>query len=125
MKVLIIDTSSNQEIKVGLVIDGKEFSFKQLVDRKNQEVLPLVEKLLRQQELELKDLTAIEVNLGPGSFTGLRVGVSIANTLGYLLKIPINGENQTQKIQNPSTSKSNSKLFVFWCLIIAIYIVLY
>ena len=92
MKVLIIDTSSNQEIKVGLVIDGKEFSFKQLVDRKNQEVLPLVEKLLRQQELELKDLTAIEVNLGPGSFTGLRVGVSIANTLGYLLKIPINGE---------------------------------
>ena len=92
MKVLIIDTSSNQEIKVGLVIDGKEFSFKQLVDRKNQEVLPLVEKLLRQQELELKDLTAIEVNLGPGSFTGLRVGVSIANTLGYLLKIPINGK---------------------------------
>lgn len=90
--ILKIDTSSNKEIKVDLEIDRKEFSFKQPVDRKNQEVLPLVEKLLKQQKLTLQDLTKIEVNLGPGSFTGLRVGVSIANTLGYLLKIPINGE---------------------------------
>jgi len=92
INVLIIDTSSNLEIKVGLEIDGKEFVLKHLVDRKNQEVLPLLEKLLKEHKLTLKDITEVKVNPGPGSFTGLRVGVSIANALGYLLKIPVNGK---------------------------------
>ena len=89
-KILLIDTSSNKEIEVGLEIDGKVFLLKHQVDRKNQEVLPLIEKLLKQHKLTLKDLTKIEVNPGPGSFTGLRVGVSVANALGALLKIPVN-----------------------------------
>lgn len=92
MCILIIDTSSNKEIKVGLEIDGKKHVLTHLIDRKNQEVLPLIEKLLKKYKLKLKDLTEIKVNSGPGSFTGLRVGVSIANTLGFLLKIPINGK---------------------------------
>ncbi len=90
--ILIIDTSSNKEIEVGIVIDGKSHFLKSLVDRKTQAVLPLIEKLLNDHKLKLKDLNEIKVNPGPGSFTGLRVGVSIANALGYLLKIPINGK---------------------------------
>jgi len=94
MKVkLLIDTSDNKLIKVGLIIDGKEHLVQQEVDaRRAQVVLPLVEQLLKEHKLELKDVTGIEVNVGPGSFTGLRVGVAIANTLGFLLKIPINGK---------------------------------
>ncbi len=90
--ILIIDTSSNKEVIVGLGIDGKEYFLRSPVDRKNQDVLPLAEKLLKDHKLTLKDLTGIKVNSGPGSFTGLRVGVSIANALGFLLKIPINGK---------------------------------
>ena len=41
----------------------------------------------------IKDITEIEVNLGPGSFTGLRVGGSVANALGWLLGIPVNGKD--------------------------------
>ena len=37
-------------------------------------------------------LEGIEVETGPGSFTGLRVGVSVANALGYSLGIPVNGK---------------------------------
>jgi len=78
---------------VGLKIDGKEIIEKKLLDtRKAQVVLPLLEKLFKEHNLSLKDLSAIEVNPGPGSFTGIRVGLSIANTLGFLLTIPVNGE---------------------------------
>lgn len=93
MKTLLIDTSNNKEVKVGLRIDGKEDMLCKTSDTwKAQAVLPLVTELLHKHALAFSDLTDIEVNGGPGSFTGLRVGVSIANTFGTWLKIPINGQ---------------------------------
>ena len=91
--VLIIDTSSNQIVRAGLNIGGKEFVLERPLDRqKAQAVLPMINELLKKHKLDLKELTGIKVNPGPGSYTGLRVGISIANALGYLLKIPINGK---------------------------------
>lgn len=40
----------------------------------------------------LQKLEGIEVEIGPGSFTGLRVGVSVANALGFTLGLPVNGK---------------------------------
>jgi tRNA threonylcarbamoyladenosine biosynthesis protein TsaB len=91
--ILLIDTTNNKEMTVGFKIDGKEIIERKPLDtRKAQVVLPLFEKLLKDHDLQMKDITAIEVNPGPGSFTGIRVGLSIANTLGFLLKIPVNGK---------------------------------
>ena len=59
--------------------------------QKAQIVLPLMEELLKKHKLQLSDLNAITVNTGPGSYTGIRVGISIANALGFALQIPING----------------------------------
>ncbi|HEX8932566.1 MAG TPA: tRNA (adenosine(37)-N6)-threonylcarbamoyltransferase complex dimerization subunit type 1 TsaB [Patescibacteria group bacterium] len=96
---ILIDTTSNKEIKVGLVIDGKQDLVEQQIDyRKAQVVLPLIEELLKKHNLQLRDLTAIEVNPGPGSFTGVRVGVTIANTLGFLLNLPVNGEKAVEPV---------------------------
>ncbi|MEX2007668.1 MAG: tRNA (adenosine(37)-N6)-threonylcarbamoyltransferase complex dimerization subunit type 1 TsaB [Candidatus Levyibacteriota bacterium] len=93
MKTLIINTSDNKEISVGLRTDGKEFIRKKKVDiSKAQVTLPMIEKILLENKLSLKDLDAIEVNTGPGSFTGLRVGIAIANALSFALKIPVNGK---------------------------------
>ena len=61
--------------------------------KKAQTVLPLIEEMLREQKLKLSDITAISVNPGPGSFTGVRVGVSVANMLATLLSVPINGKS--------------------------------
>lgn len=97
--ILKIDTSNNKEIQVGLDIDGQMFFHKSPVDRKTQAVLPLTEKLLIENKLTLKDITEINVNAGPGSFTGLRVGVSVANALGFLLEIPINGKKVGELVE--------------------------
>ena len=52
----------------------------------------MIMELLKAQSSKLQAITEIEVNPGPGSFTGLRVGAAIANALGYALKIPVNGK---------------------------------
>lgn len=90
--VLSIDTSRYDALVVGLDIDGEKKIIEEAFDyRKSQGVLPLIEKSLQDNGLTLQHLTGIKVNTGPGSFTGLRVGVAVANTLGTMLQIPING----------------------------------
>ena len=89
--ILFIDTTTNKTIKVGLNKNGKEFIIEQQLDKqKAQIVLPLIDKLLKKNNLTLKDISAIHINPGPGSFTGIRVGLTIANTLAFLLKISVN-----------------------------------
>lgn len=98
MKTLFIDTTSNTEITVGLFIDDKKyFSKRPLEKQKAQVVLPMIEALLSEHSLSLQDITAIEVQPGPGSFTGVRVGVSVANTLAFALGIPVNGIDVLQE----------------------------
>lgn len=100
MKILTIDTSNNKKIKIGLKIDSKKYLIEQAIDsRRAQVTLPLIDKLIKEHNLTLKDLTGIEVNQGPGSFTGLRVGITIANTLGYLLQIPVNGKKTGEMVE--------------------------
>lgn len=102
--VLTIDTASNGEVCVGIEIGGKEEMMRRTLDRqKAQVVLPMIQELLHKNALLFTDLTAIQVTVGPGSFTGLRVGVSIANTLGVYLQIPVN-DNPIGTIVTPQYS---------------------
>jgi tRNA threonylcarbamoyladenosine biosynthesis protein TsaB len=50
---------------------------------------PLIEALLKETNLDFKDLNAVAVGKGPGSFTGLRIGVSAAKGLCFALQIPL------------------------------------
>lgn len=93
MNILYIDTSSNQEITISLEINGKKHELKEKIgDKKAQVVLPMIERLLNNHKISIRDIGEIRVHTGPGSFTGVRVGVSIANALSYALKIPVNGQ---------------------------------
>ncbi len=89
---LYIDTSNNQFVSVAIDLNGKKVMKTAVPDRRTQDVLPFIVELIESQKKTLQDITEIEVHTGPGSFTGLRVGVSIANTLGMVLKVPINGQ---------------------------------
>jgi tRNA threonylcarbamoyladenosine biosynthesis protein TsaB len=90
---LFIDTTDTAKTCVALEIDGKRVE-KTIPEsyRKAQTVLPLLEELLRKTNRRLSDIEAITVSTGPGSFTGLRVGIAIANALGALLSVSVNGK---------------------------------
>ena len=93
MITLILDTADNKKIKVGLNINGKEYiETKDIKSNKTQIILPMIDGILKKHSLKPKDLSEIKVNTGPGSFTGLRVGLAIADALSFALKIPINGK---------------------------------
>lgn len=85
---LYIDTSSSERIKIR--IDEKEIT-KGATKEKSQLLLPLINEELEKIGKSVKEIDSIEVNTGPGSFTGLRVGIAIANTLGWVLQVPVNG----------------------------------
>lgn len=104
--ILKIDTTNSQNISVAL-LEPKSVSLSELTENQklgSQVLLPLIDKILKDNKKSLKEITAIQVNPGPGSFTGTRVGVAIANALAFALKIPINGKKG--KIVIPIYEKS-------------------
>jgi|SRR3989344_3009700 len=91
--ILHINTKDQKTVMVSLRKDGEEIkSLSKNNEYGSQVLLPLIEKLLKKYKIDFKDLDGIEVETGPGSFTGLRVGVSVANAIGYTLNIPVNGK---------------------------------
>ncbi len=91
--ILHIDTKDQKVIKVSLKENGKIIkNLKEENEYGSQVLLPLIMKLLKAADCKLEALKGIEVETGPGSFTGLRVGVSVANALGFALNIPVNGK---------------------------------
>lgn len=105
---LYIDTSKPDQILIKL--DNKEFS-SEARNNASQKLLPLIEQSLSEQGKQLGDITSIEVYPGPGSFTGLRVGGSIAQALAWSLRIPVNGVDlHKEKFIQMNYSVDNQKL---------------
>lgn len=90
MKLLHIDTA-NQPLSVS-VTDGievlAEFNSAKKINHSTT-LMPNIEMVMNYAGLEMKDLEGIVVSKGPGSYTGLRIGVATAKTLSYTLNIPV------------------------------------
>lgn len=87
--ILYIDSTDNTQVLIRL--DDKEFVNK--VDSpRNQDVFGFLLSCLEKENIHQEDISEVEVNPGPGSFTGTRIGVTIANALGFALGIPVNGQ---------------------------------
>ena len=100
MNTIKIDTSDNLVTRVELEINKKVYTLEEKRGKPgDQNILNLIEKILKEQGVTLKDINKIEVNSGPGSFTGLRVGVSIANALSFSCLITINGKPLGELVQ--------------------------
>jgi tRNA threonylcarbamoyladenosine biosynthesis protein TsaB len=56
-----------------------------------EQLLPIIHSSLAEASLKIGDIEGIAVGIGPGLFTGLRIGIATANTFSQILKIPIAG----------------------------------
>lgn len=101
---LAIDTTDSSQTLVAIVKDGKRSEYKEKTDvtTKSQNVLPMIKKALQVNGLSLEDISEISVNPGPGSFTGVRVGVAVANTLGWILGVLVNGKKVVTPVYSAS-----------------------
>lgn len=91
--VLRIDTSISEEVSITLVTGSETYSKRQNPNgQRTQALLPLIEEILTENALQLSQITELSVVTGPGSFTGIRVGLAVANMLSSLLHVPINGK---------------------------------
>lgn len=91
--ILLINTKDRKKIEVTLKSGVKIIETKSAEnDYGSQVLLNLISGILKDNGLEFKQLTSIEVETGPGSYTGLKVGASVANALGFSLNIPVNGK---------------------------------
>jgi tRNA threonylcarbamoyladenosine biosynthesis protein TsaB len=92
MLILTIRTDKPQA-EVGLFEDNNQIAYETWqAHRHLSETIHLkIEQLLKSQQKDWPDIKAIVCFKGPGSFTGLRIGLSVANSLAYGLDIPIVG----------------------------------
>ena len=89
--ILCLETST-KSCSVALASNGKLIAQKESVDEKysRAENLTLyIEEVCKQSSIKLTDIDAVAVSKGPGSFTGLRIGVSTAKGLCYALNKPL------------------------------------
>ena len=90
MYQLLLD-SSNKFLSVGLAKNGKVIDkiCYEAWQRQSEMMVTEIDNILTRNNINRKDLDAVVVGVGPGSYTGVRIGVTIAKTIAYSLKIKL------------------------------------
>lgn len=111
MKILYIDTTSNYLYSALLIEDNITGEIKENLG-KDLSVFTLdrIKNMLDKNNLTPSDLDKILVVNGPGSFTGIRIGVTIAKTLAYSLNIPISTVSSLEIMALSSTQETSYKV---------------
>jgi len=108
--ILNLETSS-KNCSVSLSSMGKIVSNFELEDdkyRHSELLTSTIQDILSNEKLNVKDLDAISIGVGPGSFTGLRIGFSVAKGLCYPHKIKLIGISTLKILANSLESKNNN-----------------
>jgi len=86
---LLIETSGTP--RLGLSAEGEVIDQRELGSgrRHNRELIPAIEGMIREKGCTFAELSGIRVGIGPGSYTGLRIGITAAKALAYALAKPL------------------------------------
>ena len=93
MKILGIDTST-KICSLGLIEEETiliEYTLNNLQNKHSSILVPTIKDICERVNLKLQDIDGIAVSLGPGSFTGLRIGLGVAKGLSYAGSLPLLG----------------------------------
>lgn len=110
MSVILNIETSTTLCSVALAKDGVVIGFKEVNDGYThaENLHVFIEKVLTDSKISAKDLKAIAVGSGPGSYTGLRIGVSAAKGLAFALQIPLIAVNTLQTMSAVAAAKSSA-----------------
>lgn len=108
--ILNIETSTTL-CSVSVAENGKILKFQEADEGYThaENLHVFIDKVLKEAGISPRDLNAIAVGSGPGSYTGLRIGVSAAKGLAYALKIPLISVNTLQTMANVAIKESAGK----------------
>ena len=93
MKIIGIDTST-RFCSLGLIEEASvliEYTLNNSQKKHSSILIPTIKNILEMMDLTLQDIDGIAVSLGPGSFTGLRIGLGVAKGLSYARSLPLMG----------------------------------
>mgnify|MGYP003289381055 CR=1 FL=1 len=89
MNSIILDSSLN-ELNVGLSVDDKLFKTSyEAFQQQSELMIPELNKLLKANNVDKKDIQSIIVTNGPGSYTGLRIALTIAKIYAFAVNCPV------------------------------------
>lgn len=91
MRILAIDTATEACSVALLNSDAVTAHFEECPREHTQRILPLVKEILTRSDTSLTDLDALAFGRGPGSFTGVRIGIGIAQGLALGAELPMIG----------------------------------
>ncbi|MGV8991403.1 MAG: tRNA (adenosine(37)-N6)-threonylcarbamoyltransferase complex dimerization subunit type 1 TsaB [Thiobacillus sp.] len=98
MKLLVLDTST-EYCSAALWLDGAVRARRVRADQQHSSLLlPMVDELLRESALSLRQLDGIAYGAGPGSFTGLRIACAVTQGLAFGADLPVVGISTLESI---------------------------
>lgn len=106
MKILLIDTSTSN-ITISIVENNTIlYNYKENVKvDMSSKIMPIIDEGLKQANLIVNDIDKIFVVNGPGSFTGIRVGVTVAKTIAWALKKDVIALSSIELMATTNTDK--------------------
>ena len=111
--ILNIETST-KACSVAIHNDGKLLNCKESVTEEfshSEKLLLFISDVMNESRISFSQLNAVAVSMGPGSYTGLRIGVSTAKGLCYALDIPLISVSTLQAMAYGMLSVSKADLF--------------
>lgn len=99
MKILALDTSSI--VATAAVMDGEKLMGEYILNHKkthSQKLMPMLQEILESCELSPKEIDVFAVTLGPGSFTGLRIGLATIKAMAQALDRPVVGVSTLESL---------------------------
>src|SRR5512135_2681098 len=98
MKLLVLDTST-EWCSAALWLDGTILARRVLAEQRHSSLLlPMVDELLRESGIGLRQLDGIGYGAGPGSFTGLRIACAVTQGLAFGADLPVVGVSTLESI---------------------------